>query len=405
MIRPLLSRHWKSLLGATIVQDQLYSIRTDGTLHEAKLPVGKETQIGKPDFAATRLLFADKQQLYTIETDGTLYEVFLHPVENVDAWDCFPREFEKVFQEQAKSFYRQEHPRQLLGKGATHQAIMDQFAWLKSQVTAKDMVVLYYTSHGGTDPEKGWSAETADGQILWGFEVKRELAKLPCHVLVFLETCGSGGFDQPHKDDPPLPANVTAICACKDNQASSNELDIASLEALWGRADFNRDGTVDLDELTRYVDARYKAMFPQPNQEGQLLRPVIVKGKSMPGTLKLTTVSPKLGAVMHNGYLYGALVNDRDGDKYRVHILGFNNQPGTYFVTSLATRDCVCLPSEGPPLEVEQNGVWFPARLVSKVGDRFKVHYLGFHEDEVVSRQRVRRAFVGIPEADERLKN
>jgi hypothetical protein len=396
---------WKSLLAATIVGNQLYSIRADGTLHEAKLSDGKDTQIGKADFGNTSFLFAGSRQAYTVESDGSLYEVFLHPAESIDDWDCFPREFEKVFQEQAKGFFRQEHPRQLLGNRATHRSIMDQFAWLKAQTTARDLVVIYFTSHGATDLKEGWGAETADGQTLWGHELKKELAKLPCHALVFIETCGSGGFDQPHKDDPPVPANVTALCACSDKQSASNELDIAALEALWGRADFNHDGVVELDELLRYVEARYKVMCPTPNQEGQLIRPVIVKGKNMPGSLRLTRVSPHLGAVEYQGSLYASLVNSRDGDKYHVHILGFNNQPGPYFITSVAPRDCICLPQEGPPLEIEQNGAWYPARLVSKAGDRFKVHYLGYNEEEVVTRQRVRRAFVAIPEADDRLRN
>lgn len=395
---------WKSLLAATIVEGRLYTIHADGTLHETTLPDGKRTQVGKADFGATTFMFAAGRQIYTIEADGTLYEVFLHPTESIDDWDCFPREFEKVFREQAKSLFRDEHPRQLLGNQATHRAIMDQFTWLREKTSANDLVVIYYTSHGATDPMEGWGAPTADGQMLWGHELKRELAKLPCQALVFLETCGSGGFDRPHKDDPPLPANVTALCACSAGQSASNELDIAALEALWGRADFNHDGVVELDELMRYVEARYKTMFPGPNPAGQLVRPVVVKGKSMPGSLRLTKASPVIGAVVHQGGLYAAIVNGREGDNLRLHILGFNNEPGPYFVTKTAPRDCVCLPSDGPPLEVEQNGVWYPARLVAKTGDKFKVHYLGYNEEEVVTRQRMRRAFVAIPDGGDFLR-
>ena len=406
---------WKSLLGAAIVDDRLYSIRDDGTLREAILGKdkgqvngkgrkGKGRQLGKAEFGNTRFLYASRRQLYTIENDGSLYEVFLRPEEDIDGWDCFPREFEKVFQEQAREFYRQRHARLVLGKRATLASIREQFAWLRSQATANDMVVFYWGSHGGTDPEQGWGAETADGETLWGHEVKRELAKLPCHALVFIETCGSGGFDRPHKDDPPVPANVTALCACSDGQSASNELDIAALEGLWGRADFNGDETVELNELLRYVQARYQVMFPGPDDDGELIRPVMVEGKRTPGSLRLTRVSRRLGAVAHEGWLYSALVNEHEGDNYQVHILGYNNRPGPYFITNAAQRDCVCLPGDGPPLEVEQNGTWYPARLVAKVdGNRFKVHYLGYDEEEVVTRQRMRQAFVPVPHAEKRL--
>ncbi len=396
---------WKSPLAACVAGGQLYSVRPDGTLHETRLTDGQDSQIGKPDFAATTFMFPGARQTYTIEADGSLYEVYLHPVESLDDWDCFPREFEKVFQEQGKSFFRQEHPRQLFGSHATHRAIIDQLAALESQAAPQDLAVIYFGAHGLVDPEKGWGAETADGQIVWGHEMKKELAKLRCHALVFIETCGSGGFDHAHKDDPPLPPNVTAVCACLENQAATNELDIAALEGLWGKADFNHDGVVELEELLRYIQARYKVMCPSPNADGQLIRPVIVKGKEMAGGLRLTKASPQLGAVENQGGLYAALVTAREGNSYHLHILGFNNQPGPYFITSLAPRDNVCLPQDGPALEVEQNGAWYPARLLGKVGDRYKVHYLGYNEEEIVTRQRIHRGFVEIPEADERLKN
>jgi hypothetical protein len=393
---------WKSLLAATVVGDRIYSIRNDGTLREAKLGKGIGRQLGKAEFGNTRFLFANGRQLYTIEHDGSLYEVFLHPADDIDGWDCFPREFEKVFQEQAKEFHRERHARLLLGNQATLASIREQFAWLRSQATAKDSVVFYWGSHGGTDPNEGWGAETADGKTLWGHEVKKELAKLPCHALVFIETCGSGGFDRPHKNDPPVPANVTALCACSDGQSASNELDIAALEGLWGRADFNGDKTIELDELLRYVKARYQVMYPGPD-DGELVRPVMVKGKGMPGSIRLTRVSRQLGAVVHEGWLYSALVNQREGDQYNVHILGYNNRPGPYFITNLAPRDCVCLPGDGPTLEVEQNGTWYPARLLSRVGNQFKVRYLGYDEEEVVTRQRMRQAFVPVPHIEKGL--
>ena len=48
-------------------------------------------------------------------------------------------------------------------------------------------------------------------------------------------------------------------------------------------------------------------------------------------------------------------------------------------------------------LVVEQNGTWYPARLLGREGARYRVHYLGYNEDEVVTRQRIKYPFVGQP--------
>jgi hypothetical protein len=320
--------------------------------------------------------------------------------ESLDDYICFPREFEKVFQEQGKEFSRQSFTRQITGRDATYVGIMDGLAWLRTKATTNDRVVLYYTSHGSTSRKEGWSVITADGETLWGHEIKAELAKVPCHVLFFLETCHCGAFGQAHKkEDPPVPDNVTVLCAVSPNQSASNEIDIAALEALWGRADFNRDGVVDLDELLRYVEGRYKEWAPPGKDGPEVLKPVLIKAKTAPASLSLTRVSPQLGAVGIDGEMYSALVTKQQGNKFGIHILGYDDRPGPYFVANTATRDQVCLPNEGPPLLVKQKGTWYPARLVSREGDKFKVHYLGYNnEEEVVTGGRVKYPFMGQPQ-------
>jgi len=42
--------------------------------------------------------------------------------------------------------------------------------------------------HGQTDPIEGWGVFTADRRTLWGHEIKAELRKLPCQVLIIVET-------------------------------------------------------------------------------------------------------------------------------------------------------------------------------------------------------------------------
>jgi hypothetical protein len=387
---------WKLTRAGAVVGGRLYTAEGDGTLQETDPGAGTRQQVGGADFGNTAFMFPVGQDLYTIETDGSLYHVFIKPSESVDAFNWCPEEVEKVFREQGQAFYRTFHPRLVLGQQATHAGALAGLAWLRQNATREDLVVIYVGAHGFTDPEQGWGIGAADGKVLWGHEIKAELARLPCQVLILIETCTSGGFARRHKDDPPVPANVTALCACSGRQSTDNQLDIAVAEALYGRADFNGDGAVDVDELIRYVRQRYREWWPNPKKDDGHETPVIVKAEALPGSQPLTRVSPHLAAVAHDGKIWSALLEKQDGDRYQVHLLGWSSKPGQpYFLTSSVTRDLICLPGDGRPLLVEQNGTWYPARLLGKEGAKYRVHYLGYNEDEVVTKGRIKYPFVG----------
>jgi hypothetical protein len=388
---------WKRVLAGAVLNGKLYTAETDGTLRETDLGTGQREQIGGAEFGNTTFMAAGGVSLFTIEADGNLYRVSVTPSESLDAFNWCPEEVEKVFREQGPAFYHNLHARQVLGKQATHAGVMDGLAWLRKGVGKDDLVVMYVGCHGFIDPQQGWGFGTTDHTICWGREIKAELAKLPCPVLLLIETCTSGGFAESHPKDLPVPPNVTALCACSGKQTTDNQLDLAVAEALWGRADFNHDGVVDLDELTHYVRERYKEWWPNPKNGDGHETPVIVQAKSMPGSMPLTKPSPALAAVGHDGALWSALLEKQDGDRYRVHLLGWSSKPGPYFRTNAVSRDQICLPSEGPPLLVEQKGTWYPARLLRKEGEKFKVHYLGYNEDEVVTAKRIKYPFVGKP--------
>jgi hypothetical protein len=320
-----------------------------------------------------------------------------HPVkgQTIDSYNWCCEEIDKLFREQARSFHSTITTRLVRGKQATHAGAMNGLAWLQKSATRQDLVVMYVGAHGSTDTDNGWGIETADKKTLWGHEIKAELAKLPCHALVFVETCTSGGFALPHKKDPPVPANVTAICACSWKQTTDNPLDMAVAEALYGRADFNKDGVVDLDEMIRYIRLRYKEWWPAPKTTLGSNTPVMIKAKTLAGAVPLTKVSPNLVGVVHKGTWYSALRESQNGTSYRVHMLGWSSKPGPYFLTSAVTRDFICLPSDGRPLLVEQKGRWYPARMMQKQGGQARVHYIGYNEVEVVAMQRVFYPFVG----------
>jgi hypothetical protein len=316
---------------------------------------------------------------------------------HVNDYNCFPPEIEKVFREQGNAFYRKLNTRQILGKQGTYAGLMDGLGWLRKNAGKDDMVVLYLTCHGFNDADKGWGVETIDKKTFWGSTIKTELARLPCHALVLIETCTSGGFAHAHKNDPPVPANVTAICACSGKQSTDNQLDIALAEALHGRADFNRDGIVELDEVIRYIQLRYKEWWPEPTTTAGSQTPVMIKAKSLTGSLALTKASPAMVGVVHNGTWYSAINEKQTGNSFQVHLPGWASKPGPYFLTNSVGREMICLPADGKPMLVEQNGRWYPARLLKMEGMNYKVHYLGYNEQESVAKSRVFYPFAGDP--------
>jgi hypothetical protein len=320
--------------------------------------------------------------------------------ETIDSYNWCAEEIDKIFRENSASLFHHLHSRLVLGKEATHAHVLEGLAWLHKSATEKDLVVMYVGAHGGTDPKEGWSFNGADGQAITGHEIKKELGRLSCQVLFLVETCGCGGFARSHKKDGPLPTNVTAICSCGPQQCTDNHLDIAVAEALCGRADFNKDGTIELGELVRYVEERYKEWEPADKKKAASERPVIVPAKEAPLTLPLTTVSPYLIAVAVEGQWYSALLLKHQGNTYRVHLLGWSSKPGPYFLTDKVTRDHVCLATDGTPVMVEQRGEWYPARLVDKEGKRYKVRFVGYEEDELVAARHVQFTFATEPEEE-----
>jgi hypothetical protein len=398
---------WKRTLAGAILDGKLYTTEGDGALYETDLDTGKWTQIGKNEFGSTKFMFATGDHLATIEESGNLYRVAVKTAESIDWFDWCPLELERAFREQGKPLYASIDSRQILGPRATHDEVMRGFAWLASKARAGDIVLVFVDAHGGTDAQKGWGICTADGQTLWGREIKESLYALPCEAIVMVETCGSGGFAHNHPLDIPLPRNVTAVCACSARQSADNQLDLALAEALYGRADFNHDGTVDVDELTRYVRLRYAEWSVGPDGkhvEGSDA-PVIVQSKDLAGTTPLTQASPQLVAVSSGDDYWSAVLLGREGDRdsYRLHLLGWSSKAGDpYFRLDRAPRDRLCLPDDGPPLLVEVDGTWKPARLLAQEGEQYRVHLLGLKRDAVVGKAHTRQVFGATVEAAKR---
>jgi hypothetical protein len=295
-----------------------------------------------------------------------------------------------VFEKQSKALYREVKTSKIQGMKATLKNIDNALNSLERQAEPNDVVVLYMGMHGGTDPKEGWSVGLADGKEITGKAIKQKLGKFRCQVICLIETCGSGGFARPHKDDVPLPPNVSALCCCKASQTATNELDIAIIEALHGRADVNHDGVVTLKEMVSYTRARYAISFAKEGDD-----PVVVEDKD-PDEIPLTRVADNSVSIFSNGAWYSGTLVGMEKDKYRVTCDGFNNDqpPGKpWTLTNLVSRDEIVLPGEGKPLLVQQSDKWRCARLLSMDGAKFHVRYANPSvrpREETVTAERVK---------------
>jgi hypothetical protein len=319
-----------------------------------------------------------------------LGDLYLVAIGQEDGWKFLPESCERVFRDQGKAFYREMRARVLTGPNATRKQFLDGVAWMCKNAKADDLVVLYIACHG-TCNAKGESVFfTRDGSVR-PQEIKKELAQLPCHAIVINDACCSGNWPKEFPGDS-MPPNVTALCCCLSTQTSGVEFDITLFEALYGRADFNKDGVVDLDEVIKYCGLRIKEV------QGGKLTPVMVKAKNLKAAPILTKVNPDLVSVIHHNEVYSALVEKQDGHHSYVRVIGCNDKPGPFFVPTKYIRSKVLLPKDGPALMVRTQDGWQPACLVGTQGEECKVRHLGSNTgEEIVAKSRVRHLFAGNP--------
>jgi hypothetical protein len=327
---------------------------------------------------------------------GVAYDESPPKGQTVEHYNYAPDNFARLFTQQSKTLFREIKVNTLKGGNATREAIAGKLRGLQRTAEKDDLVFVYWGTHGGTD-QRGWGAGLPGGGHVLGAELKAELAKLPCPAIIAVSTCGSGGFlfSGPKRID--LPSNVVALCACRRKQSTGNELDISLTEALAGFGDRDNDGQVTLREAFGYVPMRYPKLTR--DYDDPELQPVLGHGSGDLLDLPLTKTNDSHVAVEHGGKWYGATILGREGENYRVRYLGYDseNAQGMFaFADEVVTPVRVDLPGGTPPVEVEWNGQWYPAKILMPGPTGPRIHYVGYpaSDDEVVTRDRVRFPFL-----------
>lgn len=318
-----------------------------------------------------------------------------------EAWNQYGEEFALVFREHANPLFNDVQTKTILGRKARQPEIVAAVRWLQSNAKQSDLVAIYITAHGGTERKEGWGLDVMDGTTLWGRELKEQAAKIPCPVLFVIDSCQSGGFAREFGNDIPLPPNCVAICSSRFRQSTTNVLNIALNEALWGIADTDDDDVVELNELVRYVEQRTRKIAPQGEALKESEIPLILVGEGVAPDMKLTHVSGKLVALLHENEWYLARVDGMEGRKVKVHVMGYNDDPANgFFVLNESPPGRIFPLGDDDPRPVlvknADNDEVRPALWIGSEGKmKVRVRYVPGKnaEEESVERPRVRLVF------------
>lgn len=258
-------------------------------------------------------------------------------------------------------------------------------------------MAFYLGAHGGTSPKEGWATSTMDGKTLTGRELKEQAAEIPCPVLFVIDTCGSGGFTRDLGSDIPLPANCVAFCSSGARQSTTNAMNIALHEALWGMADSDNDDKVEVDEVIRYIRQRVPKISPRVETPQESEIPVLVAGEGVAEDQPLVQVSGNLSAVLHQKQWYLGRVEGEEGEKVKLHLMGCNDRPedGFFILNEAPKRRVFELSDEVWPVMVkdEDGEGERPALRLARRGMKTLVRFVPSDEQEEVDRSRVRLPF------------
>jgi WD40 repeat protein len=213
------------------------------------------------------------------------------------------RDFAATLKKQHGRLYRSVEVRLLEDAAATRERVIDGLDWLRRQVTANDLAVVFFAGHGVNDTANRYYFVPVNADPLRlrstgipNDDISEALQALPAKVLAFLDTCHAGnvlGSGKQrnlaiggHGDINRLVNELTSaengvvVFASSTGRETSQEsaewnngvFTKSLVEGLAGQADFNRDNAVSLNELNLYVAERVKQLT-NGDQHANMIRP------------------------------------------------------------------------------------------------------------------------------------
>jgi len=159
-------------------------------------------------------------------------------------------DFTKVMAKQKGALYGEVETKLLIDENATKSEILKGFDWLKSKTTNRDVVMIFISGHGGNDLKGSYFYVPVDfdpknlGQTYVDFSlIKKTLASLPGKVIIFLDTCHSGGVMGGGLSMPDINGVINDLASCDHGVivfASSTGKQVSWEESKWGNGAFTK---------------------------------------------------------------------------------------------------------------------------------------------------------------------
>ena len=166
---------------------------------------------------------------------------------------------------------------------ATKSAVLDGLEWLKGKATPGDVSVFYFSGHGALDDDDKFYLVPVDARVsdvgrscVPGDAVRDALTNTPGKVVAILDACHSGSVAEKLKAGRPDgmvrdmvsdECGLVVMCSSLGAEYSLEGPDVQGgffttglVEALSGKADYNRDGVVMISEADVYAAWRVRQL-------------------------------------------------------------------------------------------------------------------------------------------------
>jgi hypothetical protein len=290
----------------------------------------------------------------------------------------------------------------LQDKQATQQRIDGAFTEQLKKLGADDLLIVYYAGHGsksddgndvylasydaGDDEVDGWSVNSIPGKIN-GSKCSR--------VLWLIDCCYSGqaGLVITRQPKGPAYAAVTSSAASESSTEHWTFTE-ALLDAFRGVAyvDLNHDGAVTLSEFATHVEADMNAAEEQ--------RATFTHTKGFDPDMVLAAakplVNPRVGerakARDSNGDWYACRVIEARGEKLKIHFIGYEDDEDVWVAPEDLQMIRQVRYAKGSKIEVLWKKHWYPATVLEAQDGVHLIHYTDYESkwDEWVPSRRIR---------------
>lgn len=299
----------------------------------------------------------------------------------------------------------EDHIVYLKDKAATKSAIESSLVSILKKTSPGDLFFLYYCGHGyktddgalyfanydaGDLDSSHWSARSIIKTIERYFKGSRAFLTADC--------CQSGGLAEEALQTRNRKISYAVMTSSSSREVSTGNWTFtqAILDGFRGNPleDLNHDGKITLEEMKQYAQDEmqyFEEQFATAAMTGSFAQETVIskaKGRVKPPVGKRVNVK-------YQGEWYPARIVESAPGKVKVHWIqiGYDTASSDEWVSSRDVKEIKPMQyAVGSGVEVEYDGEWYPAKVLTVKGGIHFIHYddYGSSYDEWVPSKRIR---------------